>query len=51
MSWSKPRSIRGQLISGLILFEGLLVIVFAILLVREQASEIRQTRAPARNPR
>ncbi len=38
MSWLKPRSIRGQLISGLILFEGLLVVVFAILLVREQAS-------------
>jgi PAS domain S-box-containing protein len=42
MSWLKPRSIRGQLISGLILFEGLLVIVFATLLVREQASEIHQ---------
>ncbi len=42
MSWLKPRSIRGQLISGLILFEGLLVIVFAILLVREQASEIHE---------
>jgi PAS domain S-box-containing protein len=40
MSWLKPRSIRGQLISGLILFEGLLVVVFSILLVREQASEI-----------
>src|ERR1700761_7168111 len=40
MSWLKPRSIRGQLISGLVLFEGLLVIVFATLLVREQASEI-----------
>ncbi|HET6219005.1 MAG TPA: ATP-binding protein [Acidobacteriaceae bacterium] len=42
MSWLKPRSIRGQLISGLILFEGLLVIVFASLLVREQASEIHE---------
>jgi signal transduction histidine kinase len=42
MSWLKPRSIRGQLISGLILFEGLLVVVFATLLVREQASEIHQ---------
>jgi PAS domain S-box-containing protein len=42
MSWSKPRSIRGQLISGLILFEGLLVIVFATLLVREQALEIHE---------
>ncbi len=42
MSWLKPRSIRGQLISGLILFEGLLVIIFAILLVREQASEIHE---------
>ena len=42
MSWLKPRSIRGQLISRLILFESLLVIVFAILLVREQASEIRE---------
>jgi PAS domain S-box-containing protein len=40
MSWLKPRSIRGQLISRLILFESLLVILFAILLVREQASEI-----------
>ena len=42
MSWLKPRSIRGQLISGLILFEGLLVIGFATLLVREQASEIHE---------
>ncbi len=42
MSWFKPRSIRGQLISGLILFEGLLVVVFATLLVREQASEIHE---------
>lgn len=42
MSWRKPRSIRGQLISGLILFEGLLVIGFATLLVREQASEIHE---------
>ncbi len=42
MSWLKPRSIRGQLISGLILFEGLLVVVFAILLVREQALEIHE---------
>src|ERR1700761_6951151 len=42
MSWLKPRSIRGQLISRLILFESLLVIVFAILLVREQASEIHE---------
>jgi signal transduction histidine kinase len=41
MSWLKPRSIRGQLISGLILLEGLLVVGFATLLVREQASEIR----------
>ncbi len=42
MSWLKPRSIRGQLISGLVLFEGLLVVTFAILLVREQASEIHE---------
>src|SRR5271163_4288510 len=42
MSWLRPRSIRGQLISGLILFEGLLVITFATLLVREQASEIHE---------
>jgi hypothetical protein len=42
MSWLKPRSIRGQLISGLVLFEGLLVITFATLLVREQASEIHE---------
>src|SRR5208282_3950987 len=42
MSWLRPRSIRGQLISGLILFEGLLVISFATLLVREQASEIHE---------
>src|ERR1700678_4658269 len=42
MSWLKPRSIRGQLILRLILFEGLLVVVFSGLLVREQASEIRQ---------
>ncbi len=42
MSWLKPRSIRGQLITGLILLEGLLVVVFATLLVREQASEIHE---------
>ena len=42
MSWLRPRSIRGQLISGLILMEGLLVVVFATLLVREQASEIHE---------
>ncbi len=42
MSWLKPRSIRGQLISGLVLFEGLLVITFATLLVREQAVEIHE---------
>jgi signal transduction histidine kinase len=42
MSWLRPRSIRGQLITGLILFEGLLVIGFATLLVREQASEIHE---------
>ena len=42
MSWLKPRSIRGQLITGLIVFEGLLVIGFATLLVREQASEIHE---------
>lgn len=42
MSWLRPRSIRGQLISGLVLFEGLLVVVFATLLVREQATEIHE---------
>ena len=42
MSWLKPRSIRGQLISGLVLFEGLLVVTFATLLVREQAVEIHE---------
>lgn len=42
MSRLKPRSIRGQLIFGLILLEGLLVVVFATLLVREQASEIHE---------
>ncbi len=42
MSWLKPRSIRGQLISGLVLLEGLLVITFATLLVREQALEIHE---------
>jgi len=42
MSWLKPRSIRAQLITGLILLEGLLVVVFATLLVREQASEIHE---------
>ncbi len=42
MSWLKPRSIRGQLILRLILFESLLVIAFSVLLVREQASEIHE---------
>jgi PAS domain S-box-containing protein len=42
MSWPRPRSIRGQLIFGLILLEGLFVVVFATLLVREQASEIHE---------
>lgn len=42
MRWYKPRSIRGQLIFGLIILEGLLVVVFATLLVHEQASEIHR---------
>src|ERR1700689_3604314 len=42
MSWLRPRSIRGQLISGLVLFEGLLVITFAARLGRQQASEIHE---------
>src|ERR1700678_1024181 len=42
MSWLKPRSIRGQLILRLIVFEGLLVVAFSVLLVREQASEIHE---------
>jgi PAS domain S-box-containing protein len=42
MSWLKPRSIRGQLILRLIVFESLLVIAFSVLLVREQASEIHE---------
>ena len=37
----KPRTIRGQLITGLILFEILLVTVFAFFVIQEHASEIK----------
>ena len=36
----KPRTIRSQLIAGLIALESLLLIFFAIVLVREQTKEI-----------
>lgn len=42
MRWYKPRSIRGQLIFGLVILEGLLVVIFAALLIHEQASEIHK---------
>lgn len=42
MRWYRPRTIRGQLIFGLIVLEGLVVLVFASLLVHEQTSEIHR---------
>jgi signal transduction histidine kinase len=47
MAWLKPRTIRGQLTSGLILFEILALVVFSIALVREQHREL-QTRTDRR---
>jgi signal transduction histidine kinase len=47
MAWLKPRTIRGQLTSGLILFEILTLVVFSVALVREQHREL-QTRTDRR---
>lgn len=40
MALLKPRSIRGQLMAGLILFEILVLIIVSVVLVREQRSEL-----------
>jgi PAS domain S-box-containing protein len=42
MSFWKPRTIRSQLIAGLIVLEILLLLFFAVVLVREQAAGIRR---------
>ena len=38
----RPRTIRGQLVAGLIAFEIVLVVVFAFFVVQEHSSELRQ---------
>jgi signal transduction histidine kinase len=45
MRFFRPRTIRGQLIGGLILFESILVVSFAVLIVGEHVHEIRQRAA------
>jgi signal transduction histidine kinase len=42
MPFLKPRTIRGQLVGGLILFEFLLIALFTVLLAREQIREVHQ---------
>jgi PAS domain S-box-containing protein len=42
MSISPPRTIRGQLIASLVLFELLTLAIFAVFLVREQQKELQQ---------
>ena len=41
MSILRPRTIRGQLMSGLILFEVIVLAVLSVVLVREQGNELR----------
>ena len=45
MRFFRPRTIRGQLIGGLILFEGILVVCFAVLIIGEHVHEIHQRAA------
>lgn len=42
MALLRPRTIRGQLIASLVLFELLVLAVFAIFLIREQQKELQQ---------
>ena len=42
MALLRPRTIRGQLIASLVLFELLVLAVFAVFLVREQQNELQQ---------
>jgi len=42
MALSAPRTIRGQLIASLVLFELLTLAIFAVFLVREQRKELQQ---------
>lgn len=42
MVFSPPRTIRGQLIASLILFELLMLAIFAVFLLREQQKELQQ---------
>ncbi|QNI32504.1 PAS domain-containing protein [Alloacidobacterium dinghuense] len=42
MALFRPRTIRGQLIASLVLFELLVLAVFAVFLVREQQKELQQ---------
>ena len=42
MSLLRPRTIRGQLIAGLVLLEGLLFVLFAAFTVREHVTDTRQ---------
>jgi signal transduction histidine kinase len=42
MALFRPRTIRGQLIASLVLFELLVLAVFAVFLIREQQNELQQ---------
>src|ERR1700758_1425349 len=42
MALFRPRTIRGQLIASLVLFELLVLAVFAVFLIREQQKELQQ---------
>ena len=42
MALLRPRTIRGQLIASLVLFELLVLALFAVFLVREQQKELQQ---------
>jgi PAS domain S-box-containing protein len=42
MALPRPRTIRGQLIASLVLFELLVLAVFAVFLIREQQKELQQ---------
>ena len=42
MALLRPRTIRGQLIASLVLFELLVLALFAVFLIREQQKELQQ---------
>ena len=42
MKWFRPRTIRGQLILGLVLLEAIFLLLFAVLLVVEQRNDVKK---------